>query len=246
MNVQTIPFPVRFLAFLLLFAALLCAFSRWSKKEAATSSVLLPSAPARITEVVLDAGHGGEDGGASSSSGIIEKSINLEIAFLLRDLLEANGIRVIMTRKTDTLLYDKSSDYQGRKKILDLAERKRIAEEHPNAVFVSIHMNTYPLESCKGLQVWYSPNDPRSLSLATSIQESAQQRLDPQNDRTVKKANSAIYLLKHIQTPAVLVECGFLSNPQEAELLASKDYQKGIALSIFLAIVQTEFQAQEA
>jgi N-acetylmuramoyl-L-alanine amidase len=237
---------MRFLAFLLLFAALLCAFSLWAKNSKDTASTLLPSSPERITAVVLDAGHGGEDGGASSVDGIIEKHINLEIAFLLRDLLEANGIRVIMTRTADTLLYDKNSDYHGRKKVLDLTERKRIAEEHPNAVFVSIHMNTYPLQSCQGLQVWYSKNDPRSLPLAENIQAIARQRLDPQNDRTVKEANRGIYLLQHIQTPAVLVECGFLSNPQEAERLASKDYQKEVALAIFLAIVQTEFQSKEA
>ena len=146
----------------------------------------------------------------------------------------------------DELLYDKTADYHGRKKILDLSARLKIAQEHPEAAFVSIHMNTYPLESCHGLQVWYSPNDPASLSLASEIRESARTLLDPKNDRALKCAGSSIYLLQNIQSPAVLVECGFLTNPAEAERLAEREYQQMIALSIFLAIVRAEFDTQEA
>lgn len=199
----------------------------------------------RITTVILDAGHGGEDGGASSASGIVEKDLNLKITLLLRDILEANGVNVILTRDTDILLYDRNVDYHGRKKMLDLAARKKAAEEHPDAVFISIHMNTYPSDACQGLQVWYSPNNIRSHTLASEIQKRAKEYLNPQNDREVKRAGSSIYLLNKITSPAVLIECGFLSNPQEAELLGTEAYQRAIAHAIFLAIVHTEFEAEE-
>jgi len=186
--------------------------------------------------IVLDAGHGGEDGGASSASGALEKDINLAITLTLRDLLVANGARVILTRSEDTLLYDKTVDYRGRKKALDLAARRKIAEETPNALFVSIHMNAFPQTQYKGLQVWYSKNTPASLTLAQSIQELARDQLQPENDRRVKAATSSIYLLHHLTCPAVLIECGFLSNPEEASLLATDEYQNRLAFLLFLAI----------
>ena len=186
--------------------------------------------------VVLDAGHGGEDGGAGSASGTLEKDINLAITFKLRDLLLANGVNVILTRSEDVLLYDKTIEYHGRKKALDLAARRKIAEETPNAMFVSIHMNAFPQTQYKGLQVWYSKNDPASLTLAQAIQELAADQLQPDNDRRVKAATSSIYLLHHLTCPAVLVECGFLSNPEEATLLATEEYQRKLAFLLFLAI----------
>ena len=240
------PFPWRFLAFLLVFVLLFLPIGTAAARSASLSSPTDATEKRRITAVILDAGHGGEDGGAVSATGIVEKELNLQIVFLLKELLEANGIRVILTRSRDELLYDKTADYHGRKKILDLSARLKIAQEHPEAAFVSIHMNTYPLESCHGLQVWYSPNDPASLSLASEIRESARTLLDPKNDRALKCAGSSIYLLQNIQSPAVLVECGFLTNPAEAERLAEREYQQMIALSIFLAIVRAEFDTQEA
>lgn len=236
----------RFLSFLLILTLLFSALCADAISRIPAASDADAEQKERIRSVVLDAGHGGEDGGAISASGIVEKDLNLQITFLLRDLLEANGIRVILTRTQDELLYDKSADYHGRKKVLDLSARHAIAQTYPNAVFLSIHMNTYPLESCKGLQVWYSANDARSLPLASGIQEYARAIIDPQNSRSVKKAGSAIYLLHHASTPAALVECGFLSNPEEAEKLADPAYQRKIALAIFLAIVHTEFDVHEA
>ena len=194
--------------------------------------------PARhVHTVVLDAGHGGEDGGASSADGALEKDLNLSLTLLLRDLLLANGINVILTRETDTLLYDKNADYEGRKKALDMAERKKIAEEATGCVFVSIHMNSYPTPTCRGLQVWYSKNDPRSLALAESVRSVNHALLQPQNDRTVSAAGSGIYLLHTLDLPAILIECGFLSTPDEAALLATESYQKKLAFSIFCGIM---------
>lgn len=186
--------------------------------------------------VVLDAGHGGEDGGAVSANGVLEKDLNLSIALRLRALLEANGIRVVLTRSTDTLLYDKDVDYHGRKKALDLAARKNIAESTENCVFVSIHMNAFPIAKYQGLQVWYSKNHPASLTLAQSVQSMNQSLLQPSNERPVKAATSSIYLLHHLRSPAILVECGFLSNPEEATLLASEEYQENLAFLLFLSL----------
>ena len=188
--------------------------------------------------VVIDAGHGGEDGGAVSAGGALEKDLNLSVAFYLCDLLKANGVNVIMTRTDDRLLYDKTANYIGRKKALDLAARQKIAEDTGDCLFVSIHMNAYPLPQYGGLQVWYSPNHAQSETLAASIRDVVRSSLQPQNDREIKRASSSIYLLHHLNCPAVLVECGFLSNPSDAELLASPDYQRQLALAILCGIMQ--------
>lgn len=190
--------------------------------------------------VVLDAGHGGEDGGASSASGIIEKNLNLSIAVKIKEILEANGVTVVMTRTEDRLLYDRNTDFQGRKKALDLLARRKIAEETKNAIFVSIHMNAYPVEKYHGLQVWYSPNNRHSEELASSIREIAQHTLQPENDRAIKSATSSIYLLHHLQIPSVLIECGFLSNPSEAERLNDPSYQQQLAFWIALSILHAQ------
>ncbi len=189
--------------------------------------------------VILDPGHGGEDGGASSAAGLVEKDVNLSIAFLLRDMLEANGIEVILTREDDRLLYDRSVDFQGRKKKLDFAARLRIMEENPDAVLVSIHMNSFSDPRYSGLQVWYSENHSESPSLADLIQGNAKALLQPDNDRKTKAAGSTILLLDKAKQPAVLVECGFLSNPAEAARLESTEYRQSVAFVIFTSL--TEF-----
>ncbi len=203
--------------------------------------------------VILDAGHGGEDGGASSKSGVKEKDLNLSVSLLLADSLRLKGVTVILTRDTDRLLYDPNSNYKGQKKALDLKARKEIAErvksEHPKSeiLFVSIHMNSYPSESAKGLQVWYSPNsEAESRSLAEKIQNTARDLLQPSNNRKIKKAGSNIYLLDRIMIPAVLVECGFLSNEGEATLLSDATYQKKLTSALFSAIMDYFSQSASA
>ena len=128
---------------LLLLCAICLPFCLSSLSNAATPSPIVnTSVPSRRRTIILDAGHGGEDGGAVSSSGALEKDLNLSLTLLLRDMLRANGIHVILTRESDALLYDRNVDFHGRKKALDLAARKTIAESTPNSLFVSIHMNT--------------------------------------------------------------------------------------------------------
>ena len=233
-------FPVRFVSFLLILG-IFCGIFSLSALTQKHQTPVQSTETERITTVVLDAGHGGEDGGAVSADGAVEKDLNLEIALLVKELLVANGINVILTRSTDTLLYDKTADYQGRKKVLDLAARRKIAEETPNSVFVSIHMNTYPMSTCRGLQVWYSPNDPRSKVLAKELQETVSSLIQKDNRRTIKSATSGIYLLHKLQSPAILIECGFLSNPEEAKLLKDSEYREQLAFAIFSAIINTDF-----
>ena len=228
----------RFLLAALAVASVSLLFSRaaaWSFPVWEPSDALPSRTPPRT--VVIDAGHGGEDGGAVAANGALEKDLNLAVAFYLYDLLKANGVNVIMTRTDDRLLYDKNENYIGRKKVLDLAARRRIAEEAGDCLFVSIHMNAYPLPQYGGLQVWYSPNHPDSEALALSVRDSVKATLQPDNDRPIKRATSSIYLLHHLQCPSVLVECGFLSNPSDASLLSSVDYQKQLSLAIFAGIL---------
>ena len=187
--------------------------------------------------ILIDAGHGGEDGGATGTNGALEKDLNLALANSLADLLRGAGYTVVQTRTEDKLLYDAGTK-KGHKKQGDLENRVKYTEKYPNSILVSIHMNTFPLPSCEGTQVWYSQNDERSSVLAKQIQESVRAYLQPDNNRKIKAATSSIYLLRHAKSPAVLVECGFLSTPAECERLCDPVYQKKLALTLFDAICE--------
>lgn len=227
-------FTLLFLLAVLGLTALLLYLSRPTPSSAAWETTPLT--------IILDAGHGGEDGGAIghlNDREIYEKDLNLAITLMLRDMLEAEGVNVILTRQQDVLLYDRNTDYQGRKKILDLAARLHIGESTPNALFVSIHMNAFTQPKYKGLQVYYSPNHALSAILAESMQTFTAQQLQKDNHRQIKRADSSIFLLEHLHCPAVLVECGFLSNPEDCRLLSQQEYQQKIAFVLFCAIRQT-------
>ena len=196
-----------------------------------------PSDRTSIRTVVIDPGHGGEDGGTQSADGMYEKDLNLSVALLLRDLLEANGVPVVLTRNEDVLLYDRNGNHQGHKKRMDLASRLSTAQHTEDSLFISIHMNAFPQSQYHGLQVWYGTGDPLSAEIASNIQGKARALLQPDNARRTKAATDAIYLLKQLESPAVLVECGFLSNPEEATRLAEADYRQQLALVIFSAIL---------
>lgn len=174
--------------------------------------------------IILDPGHGGEDSGAVGVDGVYEKHVNLSIALRLRDLLAFEGWRVILTREDDRLLY--SADMALSHKSQDLKNRLDYANRYPDAIFVSIHMNKYPAESCKGAQIYYSPNHGKSQGLAQYLQNELREHLDLSNRREIKSATSSIYILHRIQIPAILIECGFISNREESELLQNECYQK--------------------
>ena len=192
----------------------------------------------KTVTVILDPGHGGEDGGAVGAGDVYEKDLNLAIAKEVESYLKMNGISVICTRNEDTLLYDRNVDYKGRKKMLDLAARLKISRETENSVFVSIHMNAFPQTQYSGLQVYYSQNDDTSADLASLIQNDTKSLLQPTNTRKIKPASSNIYLLDRITTPAVLVECGFLSNAEECRLLSDAEYRQKLSLILANAIAQ--------
>ena len=186
--------------------------------------------------IVIDAGHGGEDGGASLYGGAPEKELNLRIAKDLRDMLALLGFKVVMTRTDDTLLYDKNSDYHGHKKSMDLANRLKIARETENAILISIHMNAFPETKYSGLQVYYSKNEANSQNLALLVQELNKSLLSPENERKIKQAGSNIYLLDRFDRTAILIECGFLSNDTERELLNTAEYRQKLS-AVFLSAI---------
>lgn len=192
--------------------------------------------------LVIDPGHGGEDGGAIGIDGTEEKTLNLQIASILADILRLSGYDVRMTRTDDRLLYDlydDLTDYTHRKKTYDLRNRARFTTDVSADAFLSIHMNQFPQAKYRGLQVYYSPNAPQSEFLAATVQNYTKQYIQPENHREIKAATSSIYLLKYLEIPAVLIECGFLSNEEECALLQSSDYQRRMALTIACAVAES-------
>lgn len=193
--------------------------------------------------VVIDPGHGGEDGGAIAVDGTVEKILNLDFCKTIHDLCGLFGVDSILTRDSDTLLYDKYSeldDYTGKKKVFDLKNRLRFTEEYgENAIFIGIHMNKFSEGKYSGTQVYYSPNSAESMPLAEALQGKVKASLQPENERAIKKAGSSIFLLNRLQIPAILAECGFLSNEAETARLNSAEYKKEFSLTT--AVVIGEF-----
>lgn len=187
--------------------------------------------------VILDPGHGGEDGGAVASDGSLEKDINLNIALQMRDILQAMGVSVIMTRETDVAIYDAGTEGLRQKKVSDIHNRTALLNETENAVLLSIHQNKYPQASVWGTQVFYSQNTDESMLIAQEIQDCVIAMLQPENHRKIKPAGTNLYLLYHAERPAVMVECGFLSNAQECAKLKNSQYQKQIAFVIACAVL---------
>lgn len=187
--------------------------------------------------IVLDAGHGGEDGGAVGANGALEKEINLAITLHLRDLLKENNFEVILTRDGDYAVGDSSLATVAERKRSDTKTRLRILEETGECVFLSIHQNFFEQSKYDGAQVFYSPNREESALLAECVRQSIVESLQPDNTRQNKIGDSGIYLLAHAQVPAVLVECGFLSNPAEADRLCDPAYQRDMAAAVYNGLI---------
>lgn len=179
--------------------------------------------------IIIDAGHGGIDGGATSCTGVLESRINLEIALRLEALLQFLGMETKMMRTTDISIYT-TGDSIAAQKVSDLKERVRIANETEGAILVSIHQNTFSDSRYGGAQVFYPPKG-EGKHLAESLQTSLIATLNPGSRRLAKQA-AGVYLMEHIQCPGILVECGFLSNPEEEALLRSADYQQKLCCVI--------------
>ncbi|MDR1893012.1 MAG: N-acetylmuramoyl-L-alanine amidase [Oscillospiraceae bacterium] len=182
--------------------------------------------------VIIDAGHGGVDSGASAKDGTEEKGINLQIALRLRDVLVALGWDVTMTREEDISIHDPSAVTIRQKKTSDLHNRMKIMEANPNALFVSIHQNNFESSRVSGAQVFYAPNVPEAKVLAQSIQQNLKTFVQPDNDFKAKASSDDIYLIHKAKSTAVLVECGFMSNPAESLRLRNSDYQGKLAMAI--------------
>ena len=225
-----------FLSFFSLFVAISLLFSTLSFSFFKNSMDLSTNTmPYEECVIVIDAGHGGIDGGATGTNGVTEKDLNLAVASKLAALFRMTGYTVIETRTSDCSLADADAK-KGHVKQSDLTNRLKISNQYPKSVLISIHMNTYPGVDCSGLQVWYSQNNDLSAELANAVQGGVKSMLQPQNNRKIKAATSSIYLLRHAENPAILIECGFISNVEECEKLTTELYQKELVLAIFASL----------
>lgn len=186
--------------------------------------------------VVLDAGHGGIDGGCTSADGIPEKGINLDILLRLRDLLRINGYDVRVTRDSDRSIHDDGIEGIAAQKSSDMDNRLAIFNGSDNAVCLSIHQNQFTDPQYSGAQMFYSNNNRSSEAFARSLQESFRELLQPENDREIKLCGKELFLCYYSENPTVMAECGFLSNPEEAALLVTDEYRQKVAMVLFKGI----------
>ena len=194
----------------------------------------------RVTEnnvILLDAGHGGEDGGAVGIGGIIEKDINLAITLKTAAFFEFFGYEIEFTRKTDKMTCDNGLKTQRERKVSDIKNRLEQIEKSPCLCVISIHQNIFGGKAI-GAQVFYSGNNPESKLIAESVQNGISSLLQPENNRVIKETTNDIYILYHTEKPAVLVECGFISNNREAALLNENNYQNKMAFTIAISTVK--------
>ena len=179
--------------------------------------------------ILIDAGHGGEDGGAVAADGTLEKDLNLAVAMPLRDLLSVMGFSVAMTRETDVMLDTEGATLRQRK-VADMNQRLSMVQSAQ--LTVSLHQNKFSQAKYSGTQVFYSQNHPQSREVAESVRESVVSLLQPQNTRPLKAGDSTVFLLHRATMPIVLVECGFLSNETEREKLKTPAYQRQLAFAV--------------
>ncbi len=199
-----------------------------------TASVF--STPLGNKVVIVDPGHGGIDAGASAN-GAMEKELNLEIAKILQEYLEESGAVAMLTRTTDSNTADPTRDKKVSQKMSDLKERKNDINEFSADMFISIHMNKFSQSKYRGAQVFYTKNSEESKLLGETIQQTIKETLNDGNTRAAKPTDK-IYVIKDNEIPSALIECGFLSNSEEAKLLKDKDYQRKVAWGIYLGIVK--------
>lgn len=181
------------------------------------------------TNLIIDPGHGGVDGGATSVTGVLESNLNLEISLRLKDVCNLLGIKTIIIRTDDRSVYTEGETI-AQKKISDLKQRVKIANNTENAILISIHQNYFSDERYRGAQVFYGKSE-NSKELAFNMQKKLVETLNPKSNRKSKPA-SGIYLMEKIQCPGLLVECGFLSNREEAQNLQDPQYQKKLCCTI--------------
>ncbi|MCL1789039.1 MAG: N-acetylmuramoyl-L-alanine amidase [Oscillospiraceae bacterium] len=187
--------------------------------------------------IILDAGHGGMDGGAVGTNGELEKDINLSIVKNLQQLLEFSGLNVILTRGEDRSMHSEGVVGIRNQKVSDMENRKSVIDAYPNSLFFSIHQNRFTDSRFTGAQMFYTAQNPENQRLAQILQNSFSE-LQIDNEREIKVIDNDLYLFKSTAQPAVLIECGFLSNASEAAMLSSADYQKKVAFTIYKGIME--------
>jgi N-acetylmuramoyl-L-alanine amidase len=214
----------------LIFALLLAIYSL--NMNANTQVSVVTGEKQETRTVIVDAGHGGEDPGkVSNYSDLKEKDLNLKIAFKVKELLEQDNYYVIMTREEDKLTYGEGTTNIYNKRLQDLTRRKEIMDNSGADIVVSIHMNSFNETQYYGAQTFYPANSPESLKLAMCIQDSLRDNVDKNNKRRPQE-KGPIVILTNLKTPTTIVECGFLSNPDEERKLGSDDYQALLAEAI--------------
>lgn len=191
--------------------------------------------------IVVDAGHGVPDEGAESSKGTTEAQTNLAIALKLQNLLETSGCTVILTRSDENAIYDIDSKTLKQKKISDIHNRVKIGNESSADIFVSIHLNKIPQQQYYGWQCFYKEGNEQGQKLAVSIQENLNNAMQKENNRVAHTIDN-VYIIKHIEIPTTIVECGFLSNPEEEKQLLDDGYQNRLAWGIYNGIINYFYQ----
>ena len=230
MKVKTI-YLIILAVILIIFCIIL--YSSFSNITARTSSDEI----AQMPTIIIDAGHGGEDGGAQVDD-VLEKDINLSITNKLSDMLRLCGYCVTEIRDEDISVYDSDAQTLREKKVSDLKHRVEIVNASENNILVSIHQNKFENSAYSGTQVFYSSNNDKSRVLAEDVRSAVVSLLQNDNTRELKPAGSDIYLLDNADVPAIIVECGFLSNAEERSLLMDDGYQCEMAYSIAMGILE--------
>ncbi len=202
------------------------------------SDSFVKSSNSNMPVIIIDAGHGGADGGAVADDNTQEQYINLDIALKMNDILTELGYETIMTRTDDNSIHDPDAQTIREKKVSDLHNRLKIIQSNPDSIFVSVHQNHFSESKYSGTQVFYSGNNPKSENLAQMIQQNVKELLQPENKRVIKESGDSIFLLYNSEVPSVLVECGFLSNLEETEKLKNEEYRLQMAEAVCKGIIE--------
>lgn len=227
--------------------SLVLLFAVLAKQGIAVQTAVLTAAEGEGTGpvLVLDPGHGGEDGGAVAADGTVESGINLAIALRSEEIAQLLGLTCVMTRREDVSIHDSTAQTLRQKKSSDLKNRVAICNGTENAVLLSIHQNSLPQSpKVHGAQVFYN-GQPGSEALAQAIQRALNDTVNRDSPRSAKLLNTGVYLMEHTTCPGVLVECGFLSNPEETAHLTDPDYQKKLAAVILSAAAEQLLGGEE-
>lgn len=187
--------------------------------------------------IVLDAGHGGLDSGAVGKAGTLEKDVNLSVVLTLREMFQMSGFEVVLTRDKDISIYDDGVVGIRNQKLNDMDNRLKIIQSYPDSIFLCVHQNNFTDPQYFGGQMFYNNNHPDNRTLAQIMQNRFAQ-LQPGNDREIKLSGKELFLLNTNKNPSLMIECGFLSNPEEEQNLATWEYQQKVAFTIYSGVME--------